>query len=86
MTQIKIYDRENDVMHGAIILDDGNLICGCCGSLIEKDEVSIAKCETNNVPENIREFYENNNDSDCTTDIIEVYGTWVDLSDEIIGD
>lgn len=37
--QIKIYDKENNGIHGGIILDTGNVICACCGRLIEKDNI-----------------------------------------------
>ena len=33
--QIKFKDLENNVIHGGILLDDGNVICGCCGGLLE---------------------------------------------------
>lgn len=39
MKQCKFYDIENDVIHGGIITDDGDIICGCCGGLIEHDEI-----------------------------------------------
>lgn len=37
-TQIKFLDKENNVIHGGIRLDNGDVICGCCGGLIEADE------------------------------------------------
>ena len=43
MTQVKIYDRTNKEEHGGIVTDDGNIICGCCGGLIEKKEISIKR-------------------------------------------
>ena len=33
------YDKENDVKHGGILTDDGDIICGCCGGLIPADEI-----------------------------------------------
>lgn len=33
--QIRFKDLENNVIHGGILLDDGNVICGCCGGLLE---------------------------------------------------
>lgn len=36
--QIKFYDIENEVIHGGILLDDGDIICACCGGLIPVDE------------------------------------------------
>lgn len=41
MTQCKIYDIENDMYHGGILLDNGDVICGCSGGLLEKDEHGI---------------------------------------------
>lgn len=38
MKQIKFYDIENDCYHVGIELDDGNVVCGCCGGLLEKDD------------------------------------------------
>lgn len=65
MKQIKFKDLENDLIHGGILLDDGDVVCGCCGGLIEKDE------------------FEGNNQ---THKILEIYPTWIDISDTIIGD
>lgn len=38
MKQVKIYDIDNDTYHGGIMLDNGDVICGCCGGLLPKDE------------------------------------------------
>lgn len=37
--QCKIYNKESGLTHGAILLDSGDVICGCCGGLIESDEI-----------------------------------------------
>lgn len=43
MIQIKFRDIENDVIHGGILLDNGDCVCGCCGGLQEEsDEKSHA--------------------------------------------
>lgn len=39
MKQVMFYDKENDVKHGGILTDDGDIICGCCGGLIPADEI-----------------------------------------------
>lgn len=39
MKQCKYLDTENGLIHGGIITDDGDIICGCCGALIEADEI-----------------------------------------------
>ena len=38
MKQIKWFDKENQLTHGGILLDDGDIICACCGGLIPVDE------------------------------------------------
>lgn len=39
MIQCKFIDRENGEIHGGIIDNEGNIICGGCGGLIEADEI-----------------------------------------------
>lgn len=39
MKQVKFYDRENGTVLGGILTDEGDIICGCCGGLIEADEI-----------------------------------------------
>jgi hypothetical protein len=41
MKQIKFKDLENDVIHGGILLDNGDVVCGCCGGLLEGIEKNI---------------------------------------------
>ena len=36
--QIKFVDLENNSTHGGILLDDGNVVCGCCGGIFEGTE------------------------------------------------
>lgn len=36
--QIMLRDLENGEIHGGIKLDNGDVICGCCGGLLEKAE------------------------------------------------
>lgn len=38
MKQIKWHDIDNDLKVGGILLDNGDVICACCGSLIPKEE------------------------------------------------
>ncbi len=38
MKQIKWFDKENELVHGGILLDNGDIICACCGGLIPVDE------------------------------------------------
>lgn len=39
MKQCKIRDLENNVVHGAILMDNGDAICGCCGGILELYDV-----------------------------------------------
>ena len=39
--QVKIYDIDNDMYHGGILLDNGDVICACCGGLLEADEKDV---------------------------------------------
>lgn len=39
MKQVCFLDKENNHYHGGILTDNGDIICGCCGGLIEKDEI-----------------------------------------------
>lgn len=41
--QVIFRDRFNDDIHAGILLDDGNIICGCCGSLIEPEDRNILR-------------------------------------------
>ena len=38
MKQVKIFDLDNNEYHGGIQFENGNVICGCCGGLLPKDE------------------------------------------------
>ena len=67
MKQVKFYDIEdnyvnNNSCHGGIILDNGDVICGCCGGILKAE------------------------DHNKTYQIVEVYGDWSDLTEEICGD
>ena len=43
MKQIKFHEIGEDIEIGGILLDDGNIVCGCCGSLFEPEDVEIIK-------------------------------------------
>lgn len=43
MKQVKFYEIGGDIEIGGILLDDGQIICGCCGGLFEPEEVVIIK-------------------------------------------
>ena len=36
--QVHFVDLENDCTHAGILLDSGDVICGCCGGLFEADD------------------------------------------------
>ena len=55
--QVKFID-ENETVLGGIMIDNDYIICGCCGGVIEVEEVTI----------------------------LETYDTWVNISEEIIGE
>ena len=42
MKQIIFCDIENKTEHGGILLDDGDIVCGCCGGLIPQNEIENA--------------------------------------------
>ena len=37
-TQVRFRDLEHNESHGGILLDDGCLICGCCGKMFMANE------------------------------------------------
>ena len=39
MKQVLFYDKVNQVKHGGILMDNGDIICGCCGGIIPADEI-----------------------------------------------
>ena len=43
MKQVKFHEIGEDIEIGGILLDDGNIVCGCCGSLFEPEDVKIIK-------------------------------------------
>ena len=43
MKQIKFHEVGEDIEIGGILIDDGNIVSGCCGSLFEPEDVEIIK-------------------------------------------
>ena len=68
--QCKFYDIENDAYLGGILTDDDDLICGCCGGYIPREEICLLGREQQE-----EDLYI----------VTEIYDKWVSLSDEIIG-
>lgn len=67
-TQVKVYDKDNDLTFGGIRVDDDYIICGCCGSAIEKEDFDT--------PENP--------DADAPFTLMETYDCWVNFSKYIL--
>lgn len=84
MLQIKIKDLDNDVIHGGLITDDGDIICACCGGITEATEVFVKDTAKNYLPERFQKVYEKNKVDDCSTEIMNVYPVWIDFSDAIL--
>lgn len=42
IAQVLFRDEENNLCAG-IRLDDGRVICGCCGGILEPEEITIVK-------------------------------------------
>lgn len=43
MKQVKFHEIGEDIEIGGILLDDGKIICGCCGGLFKPEEVEIIR-------------------------------------------
>ena len=43
MKQIKFHEIGEDIEIGGILLDDGNIVCGCCGCLLKQKYVESIK-------------------------------------------
>ena len=75
--QVKFLDlgdtQGKEVWHGGIAID-GSIICGCCGTVLDIEEI-FADWE-----EYGKEEYPN------VEAPIEIYNYWVDLDEEILGD
>ena len=84
MKQVKLRDIENDVVFGGILLDDGNIVCACCGGLIEKDTVTLQYFEGSNKSDILTSYYGNNIEDDAIFALLDVYDTWVDFSETIL--
>lgn len=49
--QIAFHDIENDTTSGGIMLQNGDIICGCCGGILEASDEGITW--------NVVKFYDN---------------------------
>ena len=41
MQMVKFKDLESNTILGGILTDECNIICGCCGGLIERDDLQF---------------------------------------------
>lgn len=41
--QVIFRDKFEDDIHAGILLDDGNIICGCCGGLMEPEDFTLLR-------------------------------------------
>ena len=41
--QLKFHGIGKNTEIGGILLDDGNIVCGCCGSLFKPEDVEIIR-------------------------------------------
>ena len=43
MKQVKFIDKneETNNVYGGILMDDGDVICACCGGVFEADDIEI---------------------------------------------
>lgn len=39
MKQVMFYDKANDMVHGGLLTDEGDIICGCRGGIIPADRI-----------------------------------------------
>ena len=62
--EITIFDIQNQEEHLGFILHDGTVICGCCGGVIEHDEIIT------DIEYLIYNYGFSNTATDCTTHVI----------------
>ena len=45
MKQVKFIDKneEENNVYGGILMDDGNVICACCGGVFEPEDIEIVE-------------------------------------------
>ena len=72
--EITIFDIENQEEHLGFLLHDGTVICGCCGGIIEPDDINT------DIEYLINNYGFSNTTTDCTTHTItKLHEEWVDL-------
>lgn len=83
MKQVVIQDLENKVKHGGILLDNGDIVCGCCGGLIEKSEICYDS-ELENTLSELGIQYSSEKDNYFSHRIIKIYPEWKNIDNEIM--
>ena len=98
MMQCKFKDLESNLVHGGIMLDNGDIICACCRGIIERDECGCCEnYDMTQTKEALREALININGGSTVLDYRKIRngeykalsdecGTWVDFSKFIIDD
>lgn len=68
---VKLYNIENEVYTHGIMMDDGNVICMCCGCTIEAEDIAVSVST------------EEAKEKGFAYRLIESFDDWVDLSRQI---
>lgn len=67
MKQVMFYDKANDMVHGGLLTDEGNIICGCCGGIIPADEIGGEDNDTEIIK--VYDFWVNLDEAICGDDL-----------------
>lgn len=67
MKQVMFYDKANDMVHGGLLTDKGDIICGCCGGIIPADETGGE--ENNYKIIKVYDFWVNLDEAICGDDL-----------------
>lgn len=83
MKQVLIYDKENSVRHGGILLDNGDVVCACCGGLIPQDKIeNICDKKRKETLSKLGIIY-NCDGETATHQLFKVFPDWKNLDDVI---
>lgn len=67
MKQVMFYDKATDMVHGGLLTDEGDIICGCCGRIIPADEIGGEDNDTEIIK--VYDFWENLDEGICGYDL-----------------
>lgn len=88
MIQVRALDLKNNVFVGGMIMDNHDFICGCCGSIISKNEIAISdttEYDSGQLMEAFKKVYPAKTTSNTLFKIEHVYKTWMNLTETITG-